>query len=320
MQEIGVALPFSKIDWRELRAPGSPWIRIARGLWFKSRNVGKPWQIREYIHWERVKHVLNISGEGSILDGLTAALAWGLPVEPTTNIEILTGIHTSRRTSIYSGYGTEDVKVVRSSRTLPREAFTTVKGLRVLALEYLCVELLARFPARVSIPIVDAAVRRMIDPQLVYRQVCEREFATVRERLFGILARRKDRRGCRRAAWALNFVSIWAESPGESLLRLAVFNAGLPTPVEQLEIVANGRRYYADLGFPAYGVIFEFDGRIKYAGSNTADVVYREKLREDAIREFYPHVRRFVWGDFTGGAVKSRLEEVKHRFFDARAG
>lgn len=320
VSEVGVVLPFSRIAWRELRAPGSPWMRIARGLWFKSKGVGKPWQVREYVHWERVKHVLNISGKGSILDGLTAALAWNLPVEPTTVIEILTGIKTSRRTSIYSGYGKNDVRVVRSSRTLPQESVTTVNGLRVLSLEYLCVELLARFPPRVSIPVVDAAVRRLVEPQLAYRQTCEREFEELRGRLFDILACRRDRRGCRRAAWALNFVSIWAESPGESLLRLAVYDAGLPRPVEQLEIATKGRRYFADLGFPDQGVIFEFDGRMKYTGNDVAAVVYREKIREDAIRELYPHVRRFVWSDFKGDELRLRLQEVKRRFFDARAG
>lgn len=320
VSDIGVALPFSKIAWRELRAPGSPWMRIARGLWFKSKGSAKSWQIRDFVHWERVKHVLNISGDGSILDGLTAALAWNLPVEPTTVIELLTGIKTSRRTSIYSGYGRDDVRVVRSSRTLPPESVTTVNGLRVLTLEYLCVELLARFPPRVSIPIVDAAVRRLIEPQLGYRQECEREFEVLQAKLFDILARRRDRRGCRRAAWALGFVSIWAESPGESLLRLAVYDSGLPKPVEQLEIVVKGQRYFADLGFPEHGVVFEFDGRVKYAGDNAADIVYREKIREDAIRELYPHVRRFVWADFKGGELKSRLQIAKHRFFDARAG
>lgn len=320
MTEVGIALPFSAIEWRELRRAGSPWQRIARGLWFKQAVEAEFWKIRDFVHRKRIEHVLRISGAGSILDGLTAALVWELPVQFSPIIELLTGIKTSRRTSIYSGYGKQDVKVVRSSRTLPEEAITSIKGFRILALEYLCVELLARFPPRVSIPIVDAAAKRLVQPRLDNRTGSEQALSELKQRMRAILARRKDRRGCRRAAWAIDFVSIWADSPGESLLRLAVYQAGLPKPFEQMDVIADRNLYFVDLGFPEDGVVFEFDGRIKYTGPDAADVVYREKLREDAIREQYPRFVRFTWSDLRKGVIEAKLHRLKYTSFIPRAG
>ncbi|MDO5729202.1 MAG: hypothetical protein Q4P71_06220 [Actinomycetaceae bacterium] len=315
MTEVGIALPFSAIEWRELRRAGSPWQRIARGLWFKQTIEAEVWKIRDFVHQKRIEHVVRISGKGSILDGLTAAAIWGLPVQFNPVIELLTGIKTSRRTSIYSGYGRHDVKVVRSSRTLPEHAITFVKGFRILNLEYLCVELLARFPPRISIPLVDAAAKRIVKPSLSDRAGSERSLTELKERLFAILAERKDRRGCRRAARAIDFISVWADSPGESLLRLAVHQAGLPKPCEQMDVIAGGSLYFVDLGFPEHGVVFEFDGRIKYTGADAADVVYREKLREDAIREQYPKFIRFTWSDLQIGTIEEKLARLKYTSF-----
>ena len=67
-----------------------------------------------------------------------------------------------------------------------------------------------------------------------------------------------------------------AESPIESLLRLALHDDGFPTPVPQFPV----HGYYADLALPEYGLLLEADGREKYTG----DELWREKRREQAMR------------------------------------
>ncbi len=62
-----------------------------------------------------------------------------------------------------------------------------------------------------------------------------------------------------------------------------------------------------------WGVVGEFDGMGKYRfGSGQAgDIVAREKLREDAIRDTGLEVIRWVWADLGRfDAVKARFERA----------
>ncbi len=43
-----------------------------------------------------------------------------------------------------------------------------------------------------------------------------------------------------------------------------MWQLGLPKPVVQPRLKANGRRFRADFGWPEFGVLGEFDGRMKY--------------------------------------------------------
>ncbi|MFW0783899.1 hypothetical protein AAFP35_05210 [Gordonia sp. CPCC 206044] len=102
-----------------------------------------------------------------------------------------------------------------------------------------------------------------------------------------------------------------SESVGESVSRLVLAEHPLiPMPECQVEICVemNGRRKVrADFGWrDADGVlrvVGEFDGRFKYHRSSPfgdrlpEDVIYQEKLREDAIRATGPLVVRWTWSE-----------------------
>lgn len=81
------------------------------------------------------------------------------------------------------------------------------------------------------------------------------------------------------------------ESVGESRTFHLLWRQGLPRPVPQYRLVEDGRELARlDFALPRAGVWIEFDGREKYvkhlgAGESVADVVVREKRREDMIRE-----------------------------------
>ena len=75
----------------------------------------------------------------------------------------------------------------------------------------------------------------------------------------------------------------------------------------------------ADFAWPEYGVLGEFDGRVKYEqflkeGERASDAVVREKLREDRMREATGwNFIRFVWADLNRPArTAERVRRVLH--------
>jgi hypothetical protein len=75
-----------------------------------------------------------------------------------------------------------------------------------------------------------------------------------------------------------------SESAGESASRVRMHEARLPPPVLQLEVVD---------GY----------GRLLQPGQDVEEVVYREKLREDAFRDLGWRVARWTWPDLHPGSV-----------------
>ncbi|MFW0792252.1 hypothetical protein AAFP30_00420 [Gordonia sp. CPCC 205515] len=110
---------------------------------------------------------------------------------------------------------------------------------------------------------------------------------------------------------AMPLVDGRAESVGETVSRLALAqDPQIPPPDLQVEIWVdlNGRkRVRSDYGWRDKSgklcVVGEFDGRVKYHRSNPfsdelpEEVIYQEKLREDAIRDTGPRVVRWTWSE-----------------------
>lgn len=87
--------------------------------------------------------------------------------------------------------------------------------------------------------------------------------------------------GAGRATRALDLATGLAETPLESISLAGILLAGLPAPLQQVELGARGCRYRLDFLWPELGVAGEADGRAKY---ETADDLWAEKRREDDIR------------------------------------
>ena len=122
-------------------------------------------------------------------------------------------------------------------------------------------------------------------------------------------------KGSARAWRALRLLDARAESPGESLLRLALMGRGLPEPTLQVEIRDDRDRFVArvDLAFLRYGVLVEFDGRGKYRellkpGQDVTEAVLEEKAREELLTELGWLVIRVTWADLRDpGRVAERI-------------
>ncbi|RNL79955.1 type IV toxin-antitoxin system AbiEi family antitoxin domain-containing protein [Nocardioides marmorisolisilvae] len=110
--------------------------------------------------------------------------------------------------------------------------------------------------------------------------------------------------GTARLQITLRLASPGAESVGESRARFLFFFHGLPRPELQYPVY-DGDVLIAttDFAWPELGVVGEFDGKIKYGrllkpGETPGDAVFREKRREDRIREVTGwRVVRLVWAD-----------------------
>ena len=87
--------------------------------------------------------------------------------------------------------------------------------------------------------------------------------------------------------------------------RVLIARFQVPTPVLQWEVPTRGRADRTDFAWPEQRTVGEFDGRIKYGrllrpGQRAGDVVFAEKLREDAIRDAGFRVVRWVWDELDG--------------------
>lgn len=114
-----------------------------------------------------------------------------------------------------------------------------------------------------------------------------------------------------------------AESAGESRARYLFFCQGLPRPTLQFEVFDCWGRLIGrtDFAWPDLGLLGEFDGRSKYGrllrpGQDPAQVVYEEKLREDALRAATQYAMvRLTWADLSrpreaAGRVRQLMKQI----------
>jgi hypothetical protein len=128
---------------------------------------------------------------------------------------------------------------------------------------------------------------------------------TTKAQLWRMYESMKDWPGALIVRMVIAFSDSRSESVGETLGRLLMRRLGLPTPELQYEVrrpdgSVAGRTDYA---WPDHKVLGEFDGKVKYerflrAGETAADAVWREKRREDELRELTGFAFfRLVWAD-----------------------
>ena len=97
--------------------------------------------------------------------------------------------------------------------------------------------------------------------------------------------------------------------------RVVLHEAAMSSPQLQYEVrnAAGQLVGRADFAWEEHRTLGEFDGRTKYGrflkpGQTAADVIYREKLREDAFRDLGWQVVRWCWADLsTPWLIRDRL-------------
>lgn len=119
-----------------------------------------------------------------------------------------------------------------------------------------------------------------------------------------------------RARKVISFLDARAESPLESISRVVMHEYRLPPPEPQYWIDVEGGRFRADFYWKQQRLIGEADGRAKYSIDPAVppeEAAWREKLREDALRDAGYRVVRWTYDqmvrqtDATIARIRRRL-------------
>lgn len=240
------------------------WSRPARGVLSPVVVTGDS---REDV---RRRHALQSSAAtllrpDHIVSGASAAILHGVPTITVPDQPMLTtrGVDTQ---------GRRQGAHIRAA-SLDDHAITTWFGAPVSTVARTVVDL-ARNDRREGIVAADAALRE----DLVSAEQLDIE-----------LAGAAGWRGVRQARAVVAQADPLAESPLESLVRLALHEDGFPPP--QLQVPIGGFR--VDFCWPDRRLILEADGRLKYSD----DALWHEKKRESHLRALGYWVERVLWTD-----------------------
>ena len=216
----------------------------------------------------------------SVVSHVSAAVLHGLPVWHVP----LRRVHTTRPRR--SG-GVRTGRLHVRTAPLDPDEVTDIGGAAVTTAIRTLLDVARTVPFEEAVVILDAAL---------HRHLC------TRDELLAGLERMARWKGVPAARRAITFADPRPESPGESRSRVAMFRLGLPEPVLQWEVRrADGVVLGAvDFGWPDLGRVGEFDGFVKYGrllrpGQVPADVLFAEKVREDAIRAEGLGMGRWIW-------------------------
>jgi very-short-patch-repair endonuclease len=262
---------------------------IRRGRWTGCgcRGVVAPLVVTDDDQFvtRRRKHTLACAAaalkrSAHVVSGRSAAIMQGLPTIGIPSRPELTGpldqVVGRRPTAHVFAAG------------LPKEEHTRWFGVSVTEPTRTVLDV-ARHDRREGVVVADAALRE----RLASRTDLERSLDTATGWPW-----------VRRARWVVRFADARAESPLESLVRLAMHDDGFPRPELQVEIAG----YRVDLLLEDARLIIEADGRAKY----TDDALWREKLRQQALHRQHFEVERVLWDDVTRSwpATADRLREA----------
>ncbi|QDW64054.1 hypothetical protein [Oerskovia sp. KBS0722] len=211
----------------------------------------------------------------------TAAVLWGcwtFRLRDRADVTQLTPPSIVRR-------GSDPVHLVARHWTrLPERDRTVLDDLPVTTLERTVVDCARALRGASALVVADSGLRLGADPVLVDE----------------VLAEAAGGRGVRQARHVLTLADRASESPGESVVRWLVHEAGLPALDLQVPVSTWAGSFRLDLGWPDLKVAIEFDGAVKYTVLADGDATawfMAEKQRHDALVEAGWLVLRVTWAD-----------------------
>ncbi|QCB94092.1 hypothetical protein [Cellulomonas shaoxiangyii] len=265
-----------------VRGPGSPELRRVRRGAYVLASDWSGWDAATR-HRARIAAVLAVAQEPPVLSHWSAAVLHGLPVVGRVDDRV----HTVRAAAT-GGRSRRDL--VRHTTALPF-APVLVDGVPATSVARTILDVARVGGAAAAVVAGDHALR-----------VGRVRLAELEAELGSLPPRA---RGAREARRAVGLLDARSESPGESLSRVRMDEGGLTAPVLQHVVRdVHGEAGRVDFWWPAARVVGEFDGRTKYRGDDGADpaeVVWREKVREDRIRATGVTVVRWTWREAWAG-------------------
>jgi hypothetical protein len=233
------------------------------------------------LHAVLVRATLPTLAPGTVISHVSAALlhgldVWGIPLDH---------VHVTRPERSGGRIGSV---VHRHVAPLEPTEITSLDGVLVTSLARTITDIARSVPFEQAVVVADSALNMHSDLT---------SFA-----LDAALRRATGWPGAPAARRAIGFARRGAKSPGESLSRIAIARAGLPVPQLQYPVRLAGSVAVTDFGWVAQRAVGEFDGEVKYGrlvppGRTPGDVVFAEKVREDAVRALGHGFARWTWDE-----------------------
>lgn len=171
---------------------------------------------------------------------------------------------------------------------LDADSVVRIDGVRATSLARTVIDMARVLSFASAVAIVDESMKRGLSSEVLLAE----------------LDAASPRYGYARAAVAVAFGDSRAANPGESLSRARIHELGYATPDLQVPFVdTRGDDREVDFFWPGIRKIGEFDGIHKYTrgeytgGAPPAEIVVREKRREDALRPLVRSFDRWIWDD-----------------------
>lgn len=266
-------------------------VQIRRGAYAET----KVWDVLDQLerHQALVRAVLLQIKAPAVPSHVSAAVVLGLRLWEAD----LSIVHVTR-TDLHSTR-LEGGVMHHAGSLPPSDLITTADGVTVTSPLRTAVDIARTTGFEAAVVVADAALAR---PESSH------------DLLLGTLDRMRDWPGARAAGRVVEFANGLSESVGESRARVQFERIGLPRPTLQVPVVVAGvGEDRVDFLFEEERTVVEFDGRVKYGrllapGVDPGDVVWREKLREDRIREQGFGFARMVWADlYRDDVLRKRL-------------
>ena len=262
------------------------WTRIRQGVY---TDTGV-WAAADAVRRHRLEaHAVAHRLDGRVaLSHASAAVLHGLALWDVD----LSQVHVTR---VDGTNGRTEAGVVHHEGHCSRDELVEVDGVLVVPPARAALETAASVSTESAVVTLDSVLRR---------------HCTVDDLAIGH-ARMDHWPGSRRLHVAVRLADGRSESVGESRARFLCYLHDLPAPELQFAVydAAGALAGVADFAWPAHRLLGEFDGRVKYGrllrpGEQAEDAVFREKRREDRLRELTQwSMIRLTWSDLYDGAT-----------------
>lgn len=250
-------------------------------------------------HLTTARSVMRRHGNRVALSHVSAAIAHGLAQYG----QDLTTVHVTR---LDGGAGRQEAGVWHHEGLLLDDDLVELDGMLVVKPERAALEAAFLVPQGPALVTLDSAARMLGGTEPILA-------------VFELL---QSWPGARRIQVVVRLANGGAESIGESLSRHLMFVHHLPMPELQFEVYDDRGNLVGtcDFAWEEHRLLGEFDGKVKYGrllkpGEEPGDAVFREKVREDKLREASNFgMIRFIWADlFRAPATAARLRRMLSR-------
>ncbi len=219
-------------------------------------------------HLARARAILLRKRGDAVLSHVSAALAHGLPVAQDDPAVVHLCVAPPARGRRRSGYHVHVADLTDADVVI-------LDGLAVTSLARTVTDLALFSSFTWGVVAMDAALRRGVEA----------------EEIQSLVTRSARRPGVETLRTVVAFADARAESPLESISRVSMARAGIPTPELQVQVLNEGGWVAtSDFGWPEFGVVGEADGAGKFApalaeGQSPEQAVQATLARDELIRQ-----------------------------------